>query len=165
MLEHLPSARATLLRVLMSYEGVQLFVERAQAAQKTFALTSSNAQAVAQVCFQLEGIPLALELAAARMKALTVEQIAARLNNGSGLLTGGNRTAQSRQQTLRATLDWSYALLSKPERLLLSRLSVFIGGWTLEAAEESAPIRKCLNHIFRSPAQNLTRQRRQLRTY
>src|SRR5262249_53995214 len=107
---HLPQGRATLLRVLMSYESVQLFVERAQAVQKGFALTGSNAMAVAQVCRQLEGIPLALELAAARMKVLTVEQIAARLNDYLGLLTVGNRTAQARQQTLRATLDWSYDL-------------------------------------------------------
>ena len=100
-----------------------------------FALTGDNALAVAQVCARLEGIPLAIELAAARVRAMTVEQIAARLDDHLGLLTGGSRAAPSRQQTLRATLDWSYALLSEPERLLLARLSVFAGGWTLEAAE------------------------------
>src|SRR5262249_17332740 len=89
----------------------------------------------AQICARLDGIPLALELAAARVKAMTVEQIAERLDNELGLLTGGSRTAPSRQQTLRATLDWSYALLGDAERLLLARLSVFAGGWSLEAAE------------------------------
>ena len=89
-----------------------------------------------RICFQLEGIPLAVELAAARVRALTVEQIAARLNARLGLLTVGNRAAQSRQQTLRATLDWSYTLLTEAERVLLARLSVFAGGWTLEAAEQ-----------------------------
>lgn len=132
---HLPESRTTLLRVLMEYESVQLFVERAESVQKTFTLTGNNAHIVALICFQLEGIPLAIELAAARVKAMTVEQIAARLNDHLGLLTGGSRTAQARQQTLRATLDWSYALLTESERLLLQRLSVFAGGWTLEAAE------------------------------
>ncbi|MCW3098702.1 MAG: hypothetical protein JWL77_4320 [Chthonomonadaceae bacterium] len=132
---HLPQASATLLRVLMGYESVQLFVERAQAVQKSFVLTREHALAVAQICFQLEGIPLAIELAAARVKAMTVEQIAQRLDDYLSLLTGGSRTAMSRQQTLRATLDWSYALLSEMERLLLRRLSVFTGGWTLDAAE------------------------------
>jgi predicted ATPase/Tfp pilus assembly protein PilF len=151
--EHLPQGRATLLRVLMGFESVQLFVERAQAVQKTFALTNTNALAVAQVCARLEGIPLALELASARIKALSVEQIAARLDNELGLLTGGSRTAQSRQQTLRATLDWSYALLQEPERRLLRRLSVFVGGWRLEAAEavcagESIPSSQVLDLLM-----------------
>lgn len=132
---HLPEKQATLLRVLLSYESVQLFVERAQAAQKTFALTGANAHAVAQICAGLEGIPLALELAAARVKAMTVEQIAVRLNAHSGQLLAVNRTAHARQQTMRATLDWSHALLNERERLLLCRLAVFSGGWTLEAAE------------------------------
>ncbi|HLK58212.1 MAG TPA: BTAD domain-containing putative transcriptional regulator, partial [Chthonomonadaceae bacterium] len=134
-MEHMPQGRATLLRVLMGYESVQLFVERAQAIQKTFVLSGSNALMVGQVCRQLEGIPLAIELAAARVKAMTIEQIASRLHNELDLLTGGSRTALSRQQTLRATLAWSYALLSAPERSLLQRLSAFAGGWPLEAAE------------------------------
>lgn len=132
---HLPQESAVTLRAIADYESVQLFVERAQAYQKGFALTESNAMAVVQVCFQLEGIPLAIELAAARVRAMTVEQISVRLNDRLALLTDGNRSAQSRQQTLRATLDWSYALLSEAERILLRRLSVFAGGWTLEAAE------------------------------
>ena len=133
---HLPASPATRVRVLMGYESVQLFVERAQAVQKTFALTGDNARAMAQICFRLEGVPLAIELAAARVKAMTVEQIAARLDNHLSLLTSGNRAALPRQQTLRATLDWSYNLLSGAERILLSRLSVFAGGWCLEAAED-----------------------------
>jgi non-specific serine/threonine protein kinase len=134
--QHLPQGQASLLRALMGYESVQLFVERAYSVQKTFNLTESNARSVAQVCQQLEGIPLALELAAARVRAMSVEQIATRLNNELELLSGSSRTAQSRQQTLRATLDWSYALLSEAERSLLKRLSVFAGGYSMEAAEQ-----------------------------
>ena len=115
--------------------AVRLFVERAAAVQPEFALIARNAAAVAQVCQRLDGIPLALELAAARIEALTVEQLAARLDQRFRLLTGGSRAALPRQQTLRATLDWSYDLLSDPERRLFNRLSVFAGGWTLEAAE------------------------------
>ena len=127
---HLPPTES-----LTQYEAVRLFIERALAAQPTFAVTNQNAPAVAQLCHRLDGIPLAIELAAARVKALTVEQIAARLDDRFRLLTGGSRTALPRQQTLRAAIDWSYALLSEPERVLLRRLSVFAGGWTLEAAE------------------------------
>jgi predicted ATPase/DNA-binding SARP family transcriptional activator len=134
-MEGLPPGPTTLVRVLMGYESVQLFVQRAQSVQKGFALSGGNARLVAQACQQLEGIPLAIELAAARVRAMSVEQIASRLNDYLGLLTSGNRAGQSRQQTLRATLDWSYALLSEGERSLLSRLSVFVGGWVLEAAE------------------------------
>jgi non-specific serine/threonine protein kinase len=115
--------------------AVQLFVERAVAIQPRFRLTERNASAVAQICRRLDGIPLALELAAARVHALTAEQIAARLDQRFRLLTGGSRAALPRQQTLRATLDWSYDLLSEPERRLLDRLAVFAGGWSLEAAE------------------------------
>ncbi|MEO7719561.1 MAG: tetratricopeptide repeat protein [Capsulimonas sp.] len=132
---HLPPGDVARARVLESYPSVQLFVERAQAVRKTFTLMGSNAAPVAQVCARLEGIPLALELAAARVRAMTVKQIAARLDDRLGLLTGGNRTAHSRQQTLKATLDWSYSLLSPPEQRLLSSVSVFSGGWSLEAAE------------------------------
>ncbi|MBC8134574.1 MAG: tetratricopeptide repeat protein [Fibrella sp.] len=138
--DHLPRGQSTLVRVLAGYEGVQLFVERAQAVQKTFELTVKNASAVARICSRLEGVPLALELAAVRVKAMTAEQIAERLGDHLtgqlGLLTGGSRTVLSRQQTLRATLDWSYILLNDPERLLLHRLSVFAGGWDLPAAEQ-----------------------------
>jgi len=125
------------LENLPQYEAVQLFVERAQTALPGFTLTKDNALAVAQVCHQLDGIPLAIELAAARVKALRVKQIAARLAERAQfrLLTTGSRTALPRHQTLHALIDWSYNLLSEDERLLLQRLSVFAGGCTLEAAE------------------------------
>jgi predicted ATPase len=115
---------------------VQLFVERALAAQATFHLTEKNARAIAQICLRLDGIPLAVELAAARAKVFTPEQIAARLDDRFRLLTGGSRTALPRQQTLRALIDWSYDLLPEAERILLRRLSVFVNGWTYEAAEQ-----------------------------
>jgi non-specific serine/threonine protein kinase len=123
------------LATLAQYDSVKLFVDRAGNVSPNFWLTEQNARAVAQVCQRLDGIPLALELAAARVKALSVEQIAARLDDRFRLLTGGSRTALPRLQTLRALIDWSYDLLSEPERALLRRLSVFAGGWTLEAAE------------------------------
>jgi predicted ATPase/class 3 adenylate cyclase len=116
-------------------ESVQLFVERASAANPTFQLTDENASSVAQVCSRLDGIPLAIELAASRVAVFSPEQIAERLDDRFKLLTGGSRTALPRQQTLRALIDWSYDLLSEPERALLRRLSVFAGGWTFEAAE------------------------------
>ncbi len=133
---HLPPSPATLVRVLMGYEGVQLFVERAQAVCKTFELTKENAGAVAQICARLEGIPLAIELAAARVRAMTVTQIATHLNDQLNLLTGNSRAAMSRQQTLRGTLNWSYDLLLPPERQLLACLSAFAGGCEIKAAEE-----------------------------
>src|SRR5207247_330090 len=113
-----------------------LFAERAIAVQTGFAVTDQNAPAIAQICRRLDGIPLAIELAAARVRALTPEQIAARLDDRFRLLTGGSRSALPRQQTLRSLIDWSYDLLSDPEQVLLRRLSVFAGGWTLEAAED-----------------------------
>ena len=115
--------------------AVALFVARARERRADFALTTQNACAVAQVCARLDGIPLAIELAAARVDSLGVEGIAARLDDRFRLLTGCPRSALPRQRTLRAALDWSYALLSDAERLLLDRLSVFAGGWTLDAAE------------------------------
>ena len=119
-------------------EAVRLFVERARAALPAFALTEQNARAVADVCRRLDGIPLALELAAAHVPLLSVGQIAERLDDALGLLTRGSRLAPARQQTVRATLDWSYGLLTPPERRLFARLAVFAGGWTLEAAEAVA---------------------------
>lgn len=116
-------------------EAVQLFVQRAQAASASFRLTPENHAAVVRVCRQLDGLPLALELAAARVRALTPEQLASRLDDRFRLLTTGNRAALPRQQTLRATMDWSYDLLGDPERLLFARLSVFRGTFTLEAVE------------------------------
>jgi len=132
---HLPSAPSTLVRVLMGFESAQLFVERAQSVNKTFTLSGDNALAVARICAHMEGIPLALELAAAGIRSLTVRQIAERLDDHLALLTGGNTAAESRQRTLRATLDWSYSLLTPPEQHLLACVSVFSGGWTLEAAQ------------------------------
>ncbi len=123
------------LEALAHYEAVQLFVDRARLAMPEFTVTAENANALVQICRRLDGIPLAIELAAARVNMLGVEQIAARLGNAFRLLTGGSRTALPRQQTLRALMDWSYNLLSEAERALLRRLSVFAGGWTLEAAE------------------------------
>jgi non-specific serine/threonine protein kinase len=119
---------------LMRYEAVRLFVERTRLKLSAFEITPHNATAVAEVCRKLEGIPLAIELAAARMDVLTAEQIAQRLDRALGLLTGG-RTEVARHRTLRETLEWSFELLSEPERKLFCRLSVCAGGWTLEAAE------------------------------
>ena len=123
------------LPALAQFEAVQLLAERAAAVRPDFALTETNARAVAHVCQRLEGIPLAIELAAARTRSLSIEQIAAHLDNRFRLLTGGSRTASPRQQTLRGAIDWSYDLLTHEERSLLRSLSVFTGGWTLEAAE------------------------------
>lgn len=123
---------------LSQYEAVQLFVDRAVAAQPSFKLTELNAAAIVQVCRRLDGIPLAIELAAARVKLLNPAEIAARLDDRFALLTGGTRTATPRQQTLRGVIDWSYDLLSEPERILLRRMSVFAGGCTLEALEQVA---------------------------
>ncbi len=120
---------------LNQYEAVRLFVDRAALNAPGFAVTTSNALAVAQVCQRLDGIPLAIELAAVRVKALAVQQIASMLDDRFRLLTGGARTGLSRHQTLRATMDWSYDLLLERERTVLRRLSAFAGGWTLEAAE------------------------------
>ena len=120
---------------LRQYEAVRLFQERAVACLEGFQITDDNAAAIAQICRRLDGIPLAIELAAARVRLLSVEQIAARLDDCFHLLTGGSRTVLPRHQTLRAAIDWGYALLSEQERLLLRRLSVFSGSWTLEAAE------------------------------
>ena len=128
--DHLPPVEE-----LSSYESVRLFLDRAEQRQPGFALTPQTAPAVAQICHRLDGIPLAIELAAARVRLLTPEQIAARLDDRFALLTGGPGAALERHQTLRAAVDWSYDALSEPERALLRRLSVFTGGCTLEAAE------------------------------
>lgn len=120
---------------LMEYDGIRLFAERAAAATPNFRLTEQNASAVAQIASRLDGIPLAIELAAARVKILSVEQIAARLEDRFRLLAGGSRTALPRQQTLRATMDWSYGLLSEQERLLFRRLSVFAETFSVDAVE------------------------------
>ena len=119
-------------------EGVQLFLDRAQSVRPEFSLNSNTAGLVAEIVLRLDGIPLALELAAARLSMLTVDQIAVRLNDRFRLLTGGRRTALPRQQTLQALIDWSWNLLDEKEHILLRRLSVFSGGWMLEAAQAVA---------------------------
>jgi len=121
---------------LSKYESVSLFVERALSVQPHLDLKETNMLAVAQICSRLDGIPLAIELAAARVNALGVKQIAKRLDDRFRLLTKGGRLALERHQTLRAAVDWSYNLLDGDEKKLLTRLSVFSGGWTLEAAEQ-----------------------------
>jgi predicted ATPase/class 3 adenylate cyclase len=127
---------------LYSSESVQLFVERAKLVKQSFELTEKNAPVIAQICQRLDGIPLAIELAAARIRLLKPDQIAARLDDLFKLLTGGSRSALPRQQTLEAMIDWSHNLLSDEERVLFRRLSVFVSGWNLEAAEEvcSSPV-------------------------
>lgn len=120
---------------LMNYEATRLFTERALRANPQFTLTKDNAHHVTQICSRLDGIPLAIELAAARVKLFTPQQIAERLDDRFKLLTGGSRTALPRQQTLRALIDWSYLTLNETEQRVLCRLAVFSGGWSFEAAE------------------------------
>ncbi len=122
--------------LLTQYEAVRLFIERALCVNKNFRVNNDNAPALAEICHKLDGIPLAIELAAVRIKILSVEKIHERLDDRFKLLIGGQRTALPRQQTLKALIDWSYDLLSNEERILWSRLSVFSGGWNLDAAED-----------------------------
>ncbi len=128
--KHLPP-----IETLSQYDAVHLFIDRAVMVQSSFAITNQNAPALAQICYRLDGIPLALELAASRVNVLKVEDLEKRLDDRFRLLTGGSRTELPRHQTLRALIDWSCDLLSDPERALMRRLSVFAGGWTLSAAE------------------------------
>lgn len=131
----LPDSRIVpALERLAEYEAVRLFVDRAIAVKPDFTLTDDTAAAVVQICRRLDGIPLAIELAAARVRTLSVQQITAHLDERFRLLTGGSRTALPRHQTLRGLIDWSYGLLSEAERELFRRVSVFVGGWTLEAS-------------------------------
>jgi predicted ATPase/DNA-binding SARP family transcriptional activator len=123
------------LEKLSAMESVKLFVERVAGLSSGFVLTRQNALAIAQICQRLDGIPLAIELAAARVNTLTVEQISKRLDDRFNLLTHGLRSSMPRHQTLHAMIEWSYELLSEEERLLFRRLGVFAGGWMLEAAE------------------------------
>ncbi|MBI3168968.1 MAG: tetratricopeptide repeat protein [Chloroflexi bacterium] len=120
---------------LETSDAARLFAERARLVQPSFALDGSNASVIADICTRLDGIPLAIELAASRVKMLSLEQISARLDNAIALLTGGSRAALPRQQTLRAAIDWSYNLLPESEQALFRKLSIFTGGWTLDAAE------------------------------
>jgi predicted ATPase/class 3 adenylate cyclase/DNA-binding CsgD family transcriptional regulator len=130
-----PPADLAALGQLAAVESVQLFTERAVMYRQGFALDAANAAAVAAVCVRLDGIPLAIELAAARLGSLSVAEISSRLDQRFRLLTGGSRTALPRHQTLRALIDWSYDLLNPEEQIALDRLAVFAGGWTLEAAD------------------------------
>ncbi|MFN8446793.1 MAG: tetratricopeptide repeat protein, partial [Caldilineaceae bacterium] len=137
----LPAAdEAPLCEAILQHEGLQLFYERASVVQPGFQINSENAAAVVEICTQLDGIPLAIELAAARIKVLSVEQIASRIRSTLGarfdLLKQGSRSGQARQQTLRATLDWSYQLLDEEERRLFRSVAVFRNGFTMEALEE-----------------------------
>jgi predicted ATPase/class 3 adenylate cyclase len=128
--EHLPGVTA-----LSEYEAIALFVERALRVRADFEVTSQNAPAVAEICLRLDGLPLAIELAAARVRALTPQTLLPRLEQRLKLLTGGRRDAPARQQTMRGAIDWSYTMLSEPQQRLFSRLSVFVGGCDLDAAE------------------------------
>ncbi|HLV79242.1 MAG TPA: hypothetical protein VKT32_03140, partial [Chthonomonadaceae bacterium] len=132
---YLPAEEKELIAIVSEYEAVHLFVERARLQKPDFTLTRENAVWLSRLCHRMEGLPLAIELAAARISVLSLQEITERLDDCIRLLRGGSRTAASRQQTLQATLDWSYALLTEQERRLLERLSVFAGGWTLAAAE------------------------------
>jgi predicted ATPase len=116
-------------------EAVALFVERARAVKPDFTITHENAEAVAQICRYLEGIPLAIELAAARLRLFPPQALLGRLSHRFQLLTGGAHDLPARHQTLRSAIDWSYSLLSEEEKQLFARLSVFRGGCTLEAVE------------------------------
>ena len=127
--------RALPLEEVARSPAVQLFVERARAVQPNFALTGHNAPIVGEVCRRLDGLPLAIELAAGGLRALGIEQVLERLDTSVRSLVGGSRTAPARQQTMRATLDWSHALLTPAEQVVFRQLAVFAGGWSLEAAE------------------------------
>jgi len=129
------SARTYAPEALSQYGAVALFIERATAIKPDFAVTNANAPAVAEICVRLDGLPLAIELAAARIRLLSPEAMLPRLGHGLGLLTGGRRDLPARQQTLRGAIAWSYDLLSAAEQLLFRQLSVFVGGFTLDAAE------------------------------
>jgi predicted ATPase len=133
-----PSDASTQVDSLMSNDAIRLFVERARAVKRGFALTSETAPVVAELCQRLDGIPLAIELAAARLQLMAPAEVLARLDERFRVLAGGRRTALERHQTLRGAIDWSYALLGPAEQLLFARLSVFVGGFTLGAAEAVA---------------------------
>jgi predicted ATPase/class 3 adenylate cyclase len=153
---HLPE-----LASLSQYESVALFVERARAVKADFAVTDTNAPAIAEICVKLDGLPLALELAAARAKLLSPQALLARLEQRFDLLTGGPRDMPARQQTLRGTIDWSYGLLGMEEQTLFVRLAVFVGGCTLEAAEAVCGPGGLLTGLSTLIDNNLLRQQEQ----
>jgi predicted ATPase len=162
----LPAGQQT-LEEIGKFEAVRLFEERAQLAQPDFQLTLENAVSVAQICSRLDGIPLAIELAAVRVNIFSTEQLAARLMDCFDLLTGGSRTALPHQQTIRTSIDWSWNLISDAERTLLQRLTVFAGGWTVEAAEavcssagsESEQVLELMTQLVAKSLVNVNRQR------
>ena len=134
--------------------SVRLFIERATLLRSSFGITHENVDVLADICRQLDGIPLAIELAASRVKVLSLYQIAERLKDRFQILTGGPRTALPRHQTLQATMDWSYNFLSKEEQAVLRRLSIFSGGWSIQSAEEVV----CLGDIKRGSILHLLTQ-------
>ncbi len=147
-----PPESVVLPEALAQYEAVQLFVTRGRSARADFALTERSAATVGRICRQLDGVPLAIELAAARLGILGIEEVAARLGDFFRLLTGGSRVLMPRQQTLRATMEWSHSLLRAPEQTLLRRLSTFAGGCTLDAVEgvcagEMVPREQVVTHL------------------
>jgi predicted ATPase/class 3 adenylate cyclase len=153
---HLPE-----IERLTQYDAVALFVVRAQAVRADFAVTDANAPAIAEICVRLDGLPLAIELAAARSKLLSPQALLARLEQRFELLTGGPRDLPTRQQTLRATIDWSYDLLGAEDRELFAGLAVFVGGCTLEAAEAVTGAAGLLTGIATLVDNNLLRQEEQ----
>ena len=155
-LAHLPE-----LASISQYEAVALFVDRARAVKADFAVTSANAPAVAEMCVRLDGLPLAIELAASRAKLLSPQALLARLEQRFDLLVGGPRDMPARQQTLRATIDWSYGLLGRDEQTLLARLAVFVGGSTLEAVEAVCGGEGLLTGLTTLIDSNLLRQEEQ----
>jgi predicted ATPase/Tfp pilus assembly protein PilF len=140
---------------LQKYEAIRLFVERAQAAKSHFVLTNENALAIAKICHHLDGLPLAIELAAARVKLLPPQTLLERLSSRLNLLIGGAQDLPVRQQTLRNTIDWSYSLLNKDEQTLFTRLGVFVGGCTLEAAEAICGLEGSPSSTRSEPAPNI----------
>lgn len=153
---HLPD-----IETLSQYEAVALFVERARAVKADFAVTNANAPAVAEICIRLDGLPLAIELAAARAKLLSPQALLARLEQRFDLLIGGPRDMPARQQTLRATIDWSFGLLGPDEQTLFAQLAVFAGGSTLEAAEAVCDADGLLTGLSALIDNNLLRQQEQ----
>ena len=153
---HLPE-----LASMSQYEAVALFIYRAQAVKADFAVTSANAPAIAEMCVRLDGLPLAIELAASRAKLLSPQALLARLEQRFDLLTGGPRDVPARQQTLRATIDWSYGLLGRDEQALFARLAVFVGGSTIEAVEAVCGGAGLLSGLATLIDSNLLRQEEQ----
>jgi predicted ATPase len=133
-----PGTNETLTpETVSSYEGVRLFVERAKLVRPDFDLTAKNACSVASICARLDGMPLAIELAAPRLRSMSVDELSERLEQRFALLTDGSRAALPRHRTLRSTIDWSYDLLSEREQAMLRRVAVFASGWTLASAEQT----------------------------